>query len=56
VNIVAKLIFVKVKTKIFQVELAKINDSSQYISEAHPRYYSVGSTRVLLQGSSVQGV
>jgi hypothetical protein len=50
-----KINFCQVKNKIFQVELAKINDSSQSISEAHPTYYSVG-TGVLLQGSSGQGV
>jgi hypothetical protein len=53
-NIVAKLIFVRVK-KIFQVELAKIIDSSQSISEAHQTYYSL-RTGVLLQGTSGQGV
>jgi hypothetical protein len=47
--------FCQGKNKIFQVELAKINDSSQYISEAHTSYYSVG-TEVFLQGSSGQGV
>jgi len=41
--------FFQGKNKIFQVELAKINDSNQV------HYYSVG-TKVLLQGSSVQGV
>jgi len=50
-----KINFCQGKNKIFQVELAKINENSQSISEAHPTYYSVG-TGVLLQGSSGQGV
>lgn len=47
--------FCQCKNKIFQVELGKINDSRQSISEVHSSYYSVG-TGVLLQGSSGQGV